>query len=39
MWLQILMHHVRDCLPDLKARISTQLLEVQVCVGRGGGGK
>ena len=27
---QILMHHVRDCLPDLKARISTMLLDVQV---------
>jgi hypothetical protein len=27
----ILMHHVRDCLPDLKARISTMLLDVQVC--------
>ena len=27
---QILMYHIRDCLPDLKSRISSQLMDAQV---------
>ena len=32
---QILMHHIRDCLPDIKNRITSMMIEVNQDPGKG----